>query len=408
MFDRDSSSWIWSSEGCSRRPVNGSPSAYEIRRFRRCFLVEDGGDYELGISADSRYLLYLDGRLLGRGPALGDVRHQFYDTYSLSLAPGRHVFAVMVLDYSKVQCDPPHLGAPASVVTLSGGLALELRSSDRDGETALASNADWKVSVDVALRFQPGKENWFGGFIGHFERFVAAAEREPNWREIDFDDTHWEGATELFPTECLRGKTDPMSPYGLLPRMVRFEEKGAPITFKSLFHPGGRAADEGWKRLLEGNEALKLEPNRESVVLLELPEQWTGFPELSFRGGAGAVIRIGYAEALRVDYSEADAVVFGRGKAPKMWRSASRMIEVVGASTVGVDSKGSRISSKPTAGNGTGARTIGERQSLFASRFTRLRKRWSCRGSDSPPVTTLWPRRARSAVQSRYSSECIA
>jgi len=309
-FSDGQTHWIWSSEGASSRRPDASPSAYEVRRFRRSFEAgRSRGPLRLHISADSRYLLYLDGELLGRGPAHGDVRHQFFDTYSLELAPGKHCLAVLVLDYSPVQCDPPRLGAPAAVMTRCGGLVCELRT---DGDVLCRTDAGWKVMVDRARCFQPGKLDWYGGFIGHFEHFATAAEDAPGWELPDYDDRGWEAALELYPAERLAASRDAVSPYGLIERMVPQERHFGPSVPDAVFAPGGEPAEAGWSALLLDEQPLELAAESSHAVLLELDEAWTGFPELAFAGGEGSRIRIGYAEALRLEKSVEDAVIFGR------------------------------------------------------------------------------------------------
>jgi len=314
-FGDEGSHWIWSSEGCSLRRRDGSPSAYEVRRFRRVFDLEAGiRRLCLHVSADSRYVLYFDGEPVGRGPARGDVRHQFFDTYELPADEGAHCLALLVLDYSPVQCDPPRLGAPAAVMTRTGGLVAELWAEGPNGVSRLLLRTDesWRVAVDRARRFQPGKLDWFGGFVGHFEHFVAAAEDAPGWERPEYDDGDWEPALELYPAERAAAAKDAVSPYGLMERMVPQERHFEPLVPAAVFAPGGAAAEPGWDALLLDERPLELAADSSHTVLLELGEAWTGFPELSFEAGAGSRIRIGYAEALRLEKSVENAVIFGR------------------------------------------------------------------------------------------------
>ncbi len=100
--------WIWSAEGSHAVPAadGASPSHYQVRYFRRTFDVAEGAAAQLQVhvSADSRYLLYCNGRLVGRGPAKGDIVHHFYDTFDLGpeLRAGRNAIAALVLDMSRV------------------------------------------------------------------------------------------------------------------------------------------------------------------------------------------------------------------------------------------------------------------------------------------------------------------
>jgi len=307
--------WIWSWEGCSQRRIDGSPSAYEVRRIRRVFEVDSGTEFlKLHLSADSRYVLYIDGEWIGRGPAHGDVRHQFYDSYDLRLSAGEHCIAVLVLDYSPVQCHPPTLGAPGAVVTRSGGLAAELWSRVRNGpwQRLLKTDESWVVAVDRARRFRPGKVDWFGGFVGLNEHFVAREDTMRGWECPGYDDREWERAVSLYEVERYESIRDGVSPYGLMPRMVPMEEQLAPIQPERVFAPGGGPAGPGWDALLTEERALELAAGGTHEVIIDYPQEWTAFPTLEIEDGDGAEVRIGYAEALRIEHSVEDAVIFGR------------------------------------------------------------------------------------------------
>src|SRR5262245_9337715 len=48
------------------------------------------------VSADQRYILFVDGVRRGRGPERGDKLHWFYQSYDLELAPGAHTLVAQV------------------------------------------------------------------------------------------------------------------------------------------------------------------------------------------------------------------------------------------------------------------------------------------------------------------------
>ena len=65
--------WIWSAEGshAAPAPADASPSHYQVRLFRRTLEAARPGDLppRIHVSADSRYVLWCNGALVGRGPA---------------------------------------------------------------------------------------------------------------------------------------------------------------------------------------------------------------------------------------------------------------------------------------------------------------------------------------------------
>ena len=151
-----SAAWIWSAEGSHGvpDPSAASPSHYQVRRFRRRFEIPAGevARARVHVSADSRYVLYCNGRMVGRGPAKGDVNHQFYDTYELDayLQAGTNVIAALVLDMSRVAHRPHQLGAPCSVMTYTGGFLLEGAVVRADRSEELNTGAEgWLVASEL-------------------------------------------------------------------------------------------------------------------------------------------------------------------------------------------------------------------------------------------------------------------
>lgn len=65
-------------------------------RLFRCTFESDGSPATIGVSADMRYVLKLDGRRIGRGPDRGTVERWTWRRYELPLTPGRHVLEAVV------------------------------------------------------------------------------------------------------------------------------------------------------------------------------------------------------------------------------------------------------------------------------------------------------------------------
>lgn len=310
--------WIWSSEGTHARPPSGRGSAshYEVRRFRRTFTLAAGAEAPavIHVSADSRYLLYVNGRLVGRGPARGDIHHHFYDTYALAphLRVGRNVIAAVVLDMSRVSHRPSDLGAPCGVMTYAGGFLLESEGGEQAGgpgrlDTGLPG---WKVAVDTAWRFQ-NEGTRFEGYHGYFEHRVSA-EEPAGWTEADFADADWEEARTLYLAERREHRRDPASPYGLMARMIPLMEEGEPSPFAAVWAEGGAAAPAGWHELVTTGQRLVIPPRSTVAVILDTGRLTTAYPRVAVVGGAGAELRLTYAEALRLPWGTEGALMLGR------------------------------------------------------------------------------------------------
>ncbi|MBL9203082.1 MAG: hypothetical protein JNL39_21415 [Opitutaceae bacterium] len=301
--------WIWSAEGshAAALPDAATPSHYQVRLFRRTFDAgeKSGGPREVHVSADSRYLFFCNGVLLGRGPAKGDVNHHFYDTHDLAphLRAGRNVLAALVLDMSRVAHRPTQLGAPCSVMTYAGGFVL-------DGGD-LSTDARWKVAVDTAHRFQ-NEQTTFEGYHGYFEHRVSKLIPR-GWTDAGFDDSAWPAATVLYQAERLENRRDPTSPYGLVPRMIpMLEEHATGAAFRAVFLPGGGEAPAAWRDLIANERPITLPPRTTVDVILDAGELTTAFPQLVIADGAGSTVLLTYAEALRLPWSTPGAKLLGR------------------------------------------------------------------------------------------------
>jgi alpha-L-rhamnosidase len=308
--------WIWSAEGThAAPPVEArSPSHYQVRMFRRSFrLPPTGARLEVHVSADSRYLFFCNGMRIGRGPAKGDVNHHFYESFDLTphLRPGRNVLAAIVLDMSRVAHRPAFLGAPCSIMTYAGGFLLEGELRDPGGALIedVSTNARWKVAVDAGHRFQ-NENTTFEGYHGYFEHRVSRLV-PPGWHEVEFDDHAWAAATVLFPAERLEHRRDPASPYGLVPRMIPMLEEERTAPFADAFAPGGQPPPPDWTELVAGRGAVVVGPHHTAHMILDAGELTTAYPVLATSGGAGAVVRLTYAEALRLPWGTPGARLLG-------------------------------------------------------------------------------------------------
>jgi hypothetical protein len=315
-------SWIWSSERTHRRAEVGSPSHYEVRRFRRSFQVSDpeGAGLTAHVTADSRYVLYINGHLVMRGPAKGDIRHHFFDSADVGgyLNVGENILAALVMDYSQVNTYPPELGAPTSVMTLSGGFLAEVTLQNPDGSVSDLSTDDrWHVSVDRAYRFH-AEQNRYGGFVGYFEA-VHAAQLPRGWTMPGFsEDRTWVSATPLYPGVRRDRIRDFESAYGLVPRMIPALDEVAGYRFETVFEHGGGAASGEWHSLIRGDRAesgeglLRVSAGSRRTMVLDAGALQTGYPRVELSGGRGSEVRLSYAEALRLPFGTEGAVILGK------------------------------------------------------------------------------------------------
>ncbi len=315
--------WIWSTEGLGGRCPD--PRPIQCRYFRRSFDCPAGAGGQLAISADTCYMLWVNGRLLTRGPQKGDVAHQFYDTLDLTddLVEGTNTILVRVDCYAKTfsYTEPP--AAPGSRMTAATVFVADGCIEDDYGEEILdlATDARWEVRIDDAVEFIPGV---VPNFTGMNERVTLAGQT------VAASDG-WTPATVVHTAFTPENVNDGFLPHRLIPRSIK-PLTLAPVEFSKIL-----AADDGVE--LQEGTLLMRPAGGDTRALVELTALATAYP-LATVSGKGE-IRLTYAERLNEGNPDADQptaaglygnadelVVDGSGTwTPIHWRTA-RYIEV--------------------------------------------------------------------------------
>ncbi len=197
--------WIW--PAVSAIPAHPN----QFMQFRKSFhLVSVPAGARLAVFADSRYQVYINGHLIGRGPARGPVFWGYYDEFNVAkyLKPGSNVVAAEVrwLDAPMGWFrEPP--GAQAH-----GGLLCQLQIENGADKEVIATDTSWKAHEDASMRWGQPRMN---GALPEIE-VTDGALAEPAWDQSDFDDTHW------LPVEIISGQSDqtvlPLDPFAHMER----------------------------------------------------------------------------------------------------------------------------------------------------------------------------------------------
>lgn len=169
-------SWIWVSEN--------TPGVNSFVRYRRAFNYVDGAA-KIHITADSRYVLYVNGEYLGQGPVRSWPGHWSYDTYDLSphLLPGRNVVAVLVNHFGDGNFQ--YIPAPPGLLA-----QIELCK-----ETIPTDDA-WKAASYPAFLSVVPRVSVQEGFEEQFD-----ARYSDGWEKRDYDDFAWSPAVQLRPAD---------------------------------------------------------------------------------------------------------------------------------------------------------------------------------------------------------------
>ncbi len=170
--------WIWVPASAGHAWRNSY--AY----FRKTFTAS--GELTLHIAADQCYELHLDGAFVDRGTAPSEVSYKTFDTHALTVAPGRHVLAIL----------GHHLGEPCATAMRSRpGLFVELTAG---ATPPVISDASWKVLPAAAYQQAlPCMMSHFG-----FYEVCDHARIPTGWQTPGFDDSAWLDAEVVGPAGC--------------------------------------------------------------------------------------------------------------------------------------------------------------------------------------------------------------
>ena len=222
--------WIWTEEK--------TPERNAFVAFRRAFSYKDG-PATLHITADSRYVLYVNGRLIGHGPVRAWPWNWRYDSYDLTpyLQEGDNLLAVLV----------NHFG-DGTFQYLPGPPGL-LAQIEMDGATVF-TNPMWRASADPAFATNTPRISVQEGFEEQHDAREADA-----WTTLDYEDGHWPAAAQARP--AYDGHHEGYEPRGIpflttepvLPRRLVSVERVRPIPYrwtvyaKPYLAPGDRTSN---------------------------------------------------------------------------------------------------------------------------------------------------------------------
>lgn len=224
--------WIWCDPPPPPRFMPGMERADAARPevhalFRKTFtLAKLPARAPARITADSRYVLYANGREVFRGPIRSQPRRQYYDLFDLApyLKVGKNLLAVYVKYYGAAKSF--WMPAPPTMsLGWTGVMVFEAKVGGEGPDAGwLVSDVTWKTHKSPAWG-----EDWrAGGRLGFMEEGIPVevfdARQFPfGWEQPGFDDAAWENAS-LIVTRSMSGGSGshpPAEPYGpLYPRPI--------------------------------------------------------------------------------------------------------------------------------------------------------------------------------------------
>lgn len=228
-----------------------------VFEFRRVFESRTGGPVSIRVSADQRYKLYLNGKLVGFGPQRGDLEHWFYETYDLDTVVGENELVAVVWNFG--------YWAPMAQVSARTAFVCEDLDSGR-----LSTPGEWEVR-----RFAGWEFAMMHNGIGEYYIDVGPGEV----RDFRAEPQEWQRPNVIAGAER-RGATGGGTPWMLIPRTIpamRYEDSG--------IEPIDRTID--WR--------ADAPPG---TFLLDFGQLLCAYPVLEASSPEGSHVRLTFAEAL--------------------------------------------------------------------------------------------------------------
>ena len=261
---------------------------YGVFLFRNEFHLERAPEsLVVHLSADNRYKLWVNGKLVTTGPAKGSFDYWRYETIDLGpwLLEGENVLAVQVFN----------LGEERPAAMFSRQTAFIFQSDKKlMGDQELNTPGTWRVLQDRAYSPIPVSDEEVGGYYvaGPTDRFEAAG-FPWGWLEAGFDGAAWSDPRNLG-KGVGRGYMHGVN-WMLVPRSIPLMESGE-LRFQRLARSSGMEIPKGFIR---GQKEFVVSAGDTVSLLLDQGELTVGYPVLEFSGGPGSQIRLTYAESLR-------------------------------------------------------------------------------------------------------------
>jgi hypothetical protein len=260
-----------------------SRHGFGVYLFRKDFVLQQvPSSFIIHVSADNRYKLLVNEKLVSLGPARGDILHWRFETVDISgyLSPGKNVIAAIVWNDGDMK--------PLAQISYRTGFILQGNSV---AESVVNTNRTWKCANDRGFsQLRPVVIGYYAASPGEC---LDMRQHENGWEKIGYEDSSWQNATEIFhgnPKGVFTFDDGWMLMPSPIPQMeMRTEQSLVVREAMGVNVPVGFPS---------GNSSLTIPPVTDVKLILDQTYLTDAYPTLAFSGGTGAVISIKYAEAL--------------------------------------------------------------------------------------------------------------
>jgi len=242
--------------------------------------------YPVRVSADNRFVLFINGKRVAQGPARGDLDHWRFEKVDLApfLQRGRNIIAAQIWNDAGM--------APAAQISSRPGFFLEAVDATLN---AVDTDKDWQVRVDSSRSVThafPQILKAFGDIEHHYYSAGAPEAHKGEDRAWGWElgrDTAGDWSAPVAAVEAGQ-----KAPWTLI-------ENPLPQMLYRAINSGRVVRAVGVQASRFPRSAVNVAPNSEATILIDAGRVIAAYPELVTTGGRGSKITLTYTEALYDD-----------------------------------------------------------------------------------------------------------
>jgi len=268
------------------------PNSYGVYYFRKKFEITAIPEtFPVHVSADNRYKLFVNEKLVSIGPTRGDIQHWNFETVDISpfLHEGANIIAAQVWNEGELRTEG-HISLRSAFILQGTTVESEI----------LNSNKTWKCYHDKGYRAIPTRMKAY--YVGGPGEALDFNRHPKKWKELTFEDKHWMSAQVLFPglPKNVIGRNGITDSWLLVPSTI------PPMELKQQRLLKVRKVDgiSVPHSFLEGRSPVTIPANSYVSLLLDQDFLTNAYPTVKFSGGKDAIISIKYQESLFSQYPE--------------------------------------------------------------------------------------------------------
>lgn len=246
-------------------------------------------NFEVRVSADPRYKLYVNEKLVSTGPAWSDLDHWNYETIDLApwLKTGENIISAQVWNEGELKA--------IGQFSYRTGFLVQGTS---DETKVLNTNDSWKCIEDKS--YTPIRQKTRGYYAAGAGDRIDMNRAVKGWKKAGFDDSGWEQAKPVFERSARGNDSNTSEGWSLNPSIIPPME----LTYQRLVSTRKAEGISVPSSFPAEKTEVTVPANTSAKILLDQSFLTNAYPTLIFSSGTNSTIIITYAEAL---YDESGA-----------------------------------------------------------------------------------------------------